>query len=111
MKSMLSLVYIRWKRKNGHVECRLDTGKTQVVSVVKITIPPISRCIDKALAHGEQVCAADTPIHNIWPKTLPDPSSQGADRNAAGVEADHSYSAQVWKGWLRQTVREERDNN
>jgi hypothetical protein len=28
-----------WEREDGHVECRLATGKTQVAPRVKITVP------------------------------------------------------------------------
>ncbi len=34
-----SLVYIRWVKEDGHVECRLVTGKMQVAPKVKITRP------------------------------------------------------------------------
>jgi hypothetical protein len=33
------LVYLRWKRGDGPVECRLVTGKTQVTPKVNITVP------------------------------------------------------------------------
>jgi hypothetical protein len=31
-------MYIRWWREDGYVECKLDTGKTQVALKVKRTV-------------------------------------------------------------------------
>ncbi len=38
-EACFSLVDIRWKQEDGHVKCRLVTGKTQITPKMKITIP------------------------------------------------------------------------
>jgi hypothetical protein len=35
------LVYLRWEREDGHVECQLVTSKRNVTQRVKITMPRI----------------------------------------------------------------------